>query len=159
MTNSAGPKGGRATTPEENKEIVRRVVTDGVNAHNLKVFREMLAPDYARHSQATTEAPEIRGVDAMEEFLKASFTAFPDWHETIELMIAEGDKVAYITTGTGTHAGPMGDIPPTGKRIEVTNYAVQRIENGRIAETWIGWDNLAAFIQLGLFPPPTAGGK
>jgi len=28
-------------------------------------------------------------------------------------MIAEGDKLAYITTDTGTHAGPMGDIPPT----------------------------------------------
>ena len=159
MKNAPDQERGAATTPEENKEIVRRVMTDGVNAHNLDVFRQMLAPDYARHSQATTETPEIRGVDTMEEFLKASFTTFPDWHETIELMIAEGDKVAYITTGTGTHAGPMGDIPPTGKRIEVTNYTVQRIENGRIAETWIGWDNLAALVQLGLFPPPGTSGK
>jgi len=159
MKDAAESAGGRATTPEQNKKIVRRVMTDGVNAHNLQVFREILAPDYARHSQATTETPEIRGVDAMEEFLKASFTTFPDWHETIELMIAEGDKVAYITTGTGTHAGPMGDIPPTGKTIEVTNYTVQRIKNGKIAETWIGWENLAALVQLGLFPQPAAGGK
>jgi len=159
MKNAAEPEGGRATTPEENKEIVCRVMTEGVNGHNLQVFREMLAPDYARHSQATTEMPEIRGVDAMEQFLKASFTTFPDWHETIKLMIAEGDKVAYITTGTGTHAGPIGGIPPTGKTIEVTNFTVQRIENGKIAETWIGWDNLAALVQLGLFPPPGAGGK
>jgi steroid delta-isomerase-like uncharacterized protein len=159
MSNPAGQNNGATTTPEENKELVRRVVTEGVNAHDLEVFREMLASDYARHSQATTEMPEIRGVAAMQEFLKANFTAFPDWHEKIELMIAEGDKVAYITTGTGTHTGPMGDIPPTGKMVEITNYIIQRIENGKIAETWIGWDNLAALVQLGLFPPPGAGGK
>jgi C-1 hydroxylase len=152
MKNPSGPA--RVTTLEENKAIVRRAVTEGVNAHNLEIFRELLTPDYARHSQATTEAPEIRGIDAMEQFLKANFTAFPDWHETIELMIAEGDKVAYITTGTATHTGPLGDIPPTGKTVELTNYIVQRIENGKIAETWIGWDNLAALAQLGLFPPP-----
>lgn len=147
------------TTPEQNKEIVRRAIAEGVNAGNLEVFRAMLAPDYARHSQATTEMPEIRGVEAMLEFLEASFTTFPDWHEEIELMIAEGDKVAYVTTGTGTQTGPMGDIPPTGKKVEITNYIVQRIENGKIAETWIGWDNLAALVQLGLFPPPDAGGE
>lgn len=146
-------------TLEENKEIVRRAVNEGVNTGNLEVFREMLASDYARHSQATTEMPEIRGIEAMLTFLQTHFTAFPDWREEIELMIAEDDKVAYITTGTGTHTGPMGDIPPTGKQIEVVNYVVQRIENGKIAETWVGWDNLAVLTQLGLFPPPEANSK
>lgn len=146
----------RTTTPEENKEIVRRVVVEGVNTGNLEIFREMLAPDYARHSQATTGMEEIRGIEAMMNFLQAHFTAFPDWHEEINLMIAEDDKVAYITTGTGTHTGPMGGTPPTGKSMEVVNYIVQRIENGKIAETWIGWDNLTVLLQLGL-PPPSAG--
>lgn len=159
MKNPAGQNRGATMTPEENKELVRRIITEGVNAHDLEVFREMLASDYARHSQATTEMPEIRGVEAMQEFLKANFTAFPDWHEKIELMIAEDDKVAYITTGTGTDRGPMGDIPPTGKMVEITNYIIQRIENGKIAETWIGWDNLAALVQLGILPSLGAGGK
>lgn len=147
------------TTPEENKEIIRRVMAEGVNTGNLEVFREMLAPDYARHSQATTGMEEIRGIDAMLNFLQAHFTAFPDWHEEIDLMIAEGDKVAYITTGTGTHTGPMGDIPATGKPVEVVNYILQRIEGGKIAETWVGWDNLAVLAQLGLFPSPSGDGE
>jgi len=139
-------------TVEENKQLVRRVVSEGVNEADLDAFRTHLAPDYARHSQATTDMPEIRGIDEMLEFLRVNFTAFPDWHEEIELMIGEGDIVAYITTGTATHTGPFGDIPPTGKRIEVTNYVLQRIEEGKIAETWIGWDNLAVMRQLGLLP-------
>ncbi len=144
------------TTPEENKALIRQIVNEGVNTGNLEVFRELLAPNYARHSQATTEMPELHGLEPMLAFLQATFTAFPDWHEEIELMIAEGDKVAYITTGTGTHTGPMGDIPPTGKQVKVVNYIVQCIENGKIAETWVGWDNLAVLAQLGLFPPPGA---
>ncbi len=102
---------------------------------------------------------EIRGVEAMLNFLQVRFTAFPDWHEEIDLMIAEGDKVAYITTGTGTHTGPMGNVPPTGKPVEVVSYIVQRIENGKIAETWVGWDNLAVLSQLGLFPSPSSDGE
>jgi len=141
---------------EANKKLIRRVVTEGVNTGDLEVFRNMLASDYSRHSQATTEMPEIRGVEAMLNFLKVQYAAFPDYHEKIELMIAEGDKVAYITTGIGTHTGPLGEIPATGKKMEVVNYVVQRIENGKIAETWIGWDNMAALLQLGLIPPPGA---
>ena len=142
------------TTPAENKEIIRRVTAEAVNKGNLEAFRQMLAPDYARHSQATTGMEEIRGVDAMLNFLQTHFAAFPDWHEEIDLMIAEGDKVAYITTGRGTHTGPMGTIPATGKAATAITYVVQRIANGKIAETWVGWDNLALLSQLGLWPPP-----
>lgn len=150
------------TTPEENKRIVRQVTAEGINAGNLDVVRQALAPDYARHSQATTEMPEIRGVEAMLDFLKAHFTAFPDWSEEIELMVAEGDKVAYITTGTGTHTGPMGEVAPTGRTVSVVSYVVQRLEDGRIAETWSGWDNLAILsqlAQLGLLPAPETDGR
>lgn len=142
-----------STSTEANKQLVRRVIDSAVNTGDLDAFRAILTPDYARHSQSTTEMPEIRGVDQMLAFLEANFTAFPDWHEEIELMIAEGDKVALITTGTGTHEGPMGDIPATGRSMRITNHLVHRIADGKIAETWIVWDNLAAMAQLGLMPP------
>lgn len=154
LTGGATQAGGAAMDrTEANKELVRRVM-DNVNRGNLEALREALAPDYVRHSQATTMAPEIRGRDQMMEFFEATFSAFPDWHERIELMVAEGDKVAYITTGTGTHEGAFGDVPATGKRVEITNFIVQRIEDGKIVETWTGWDNLAFLKQIGLFPPP-----
>ena len=71
-------------------------------------------------------------------------------------MLAEGDKVAYITTGTGTHTGPMGDTPPTGKKVEVVTYVIQRLVDDKIAETWVGWDNVAILGQLGLLPTSEA---
>lgn len=139
---------------ESNKDIVRRIVAEGVNAANLEVFRAAISPDYVRHSQASTGMEEIRGEEAFLEFLQWNYTAFPDWHEEIEVILAEGDLVAYVTTGTGTHVGPMGDVPPTGRQIRLTNFVVHRFVGGKIAESWVGWDNLAALRQLGLFPFP-----
>lgn len=31
---------------------------------------------------------------------------------------------------------------------------VVRFEDGKIAEWWVTWDNLAGLTQLGHFPPP-----
>lgn len=69
-------------------------------------------------------------------------------------MIAEGDLVAFYATYTGTQTGQMGPFPPTGKEMSVDCFGYHRIENGKIAETWVTWDNLAGLTQLGLFPPP-----
>jgi len=30
---------------------------------------------------------------------------------------------------------------------------IQRIEDGKVAETWISWDNVTMLMQLGYFPP------
>ena len=58
------------------------------------------------------------------------FKDFPDFHRTIEDMIAEGDKVwvRYETTGT----------PLSGTKIEVTSINIHRIVNGKIVEGWGG---------------------
>jgi predicted ester cyclase len=149
----AQAKGKTMSLEETNKAAIRRIIEDAVNTGDLAALRAALAPGYRRHSQATLDSPEIEGPDQMVEFVRAHLTAFPDWHEEIELMIAEGDKVALVTRGTGTQTGPMGDIPATGRRIEVMNYIIQRFENEKVAETWIGWDNLSVLMQLGLYPP------
>ncbi len=80
--------------------------------------------------------------------------SFPDQRVTIQKLIAEGDEVAGLATYTGTHAGPIGEFPATGRSVESTFLAFFRIEAGRIAELWVEWDNVAMLTQLGLFPPP-----
>jgi predicted ester cyclase len=62
--------------------------------------------------------------------------------------------VAYISTMTGVHTGSLGDLPATGKEFTLVNIIMQRLENGKIVETWVSWDNLAFLTQIGAFPPP-----
>jgi predicted ester cyclase len=138
---------------EKNKEIIRYVMEEGVNKQNLDVFDEILDENYVRNCQAMPSGfQEIKGIKAMKDFLSQHFIAFPDWNEEILFMIAEGDKVAYISRGTGTQTGPMGAIPATEKFVSIDNYIIQRLEKGKIVESWVSWDNVYFLNQLGLLP-------
>ena len=77
----------------------------------------------------------------------------PEYTDTISQMIADHDKVAYVSTMTGVQTGPMGDLTATGREFTLVNIIIQRLENGKVVETWVSWDNVAFLSQLGLFPP------
>lgn len=143
------------STEEQNKQVVRYITEEGVNKQNPDKWDEVLTADYVRHCEAMPpELQEIRDIETMKGFLKEHFAAFPDWHESIDLILAEGDKVAYITTGTDTQTGAMGPLPASNKQCNVKTFIVHRFEDGKIAESWVSWDNVAFLTQLGHFPPP-----
>jgi steroid delta-isomerase-like uncharacterized protein len=138
----------------ENKALVRRIHEE-VSKGNLGIFDEVLSPDYIRHCQAMPPGfQELHGTEQFKNFINDFLTAVPDCQDKVEFVIAEGDMVAYVTTMTGTQTGPMGDLPASGKDFKLTNIVIHRIENGKVAETWVSWDNVAMLTQLGFFPPP-----
>jgi len=141
----------------QNKKIVKEVYEKGINAHNIEYLNSILADDYTRHSQSSPPGmQEITNKETFLQFVKTHFNAFPDWKEKIEFMIAEGDKVAFLTTGTGTNTGELGGMAPMGKSVKIQNLVIHRInENNQIAETWVLWDNVAFLSQLGLYPSAT----
>ena len=75
--------------------------------------------------------------------------AFPDWHETIEDIIAEGDKVWVFLTYSGTHKGEFMGLAPTGNRVETKAVDIYRVVNGKLAEYWTVTDKLNIFKQVG----------
>ncbi len=64
-------------------------------------------------------------------------------------MLGEGDKVVTRWRGRGTHRGPFRGIPATGKKIEVSGIAIDRVVNGKRVEGWVEWDMLGLLQQLG----------
>lgn len=138
---------------EANKATLRRVYARLAEG-DIDGFVAELSPDYRRHCQAMPPgSEEIRGREAMAEFLRANGATFPDYTEEIEWMVGEGDFVAWRSRGRGTMTGPMGPFPPTGKTMELVIIGMHRFEDGKVAESWTSWDNLAALTQLGLAPP------
>lgn len=75
--------------------------------------------------------------------------SFPDWHEHIEDIIAEGDKVAIRFTSRGTHKEEFQGIPPTGKQVTVSEVAIYRIADWKIVEKWGFPDIVGLLRQLG----------
>ena len=137
---------------EANKDIVRRF-GEAVNNNNYEALDDIVSANFIRHSQATPEV-KIRSLEEFKQFGKISSESIPDMKGTIEMMIAEGDFVAIYATFIGTQKGSMGPFPASNKKMESKTMAIFRLENGKIAELWIEWDNLATLFQLGHFPPP-----
>jgi len=137
---------------EANKKLIEQF-TEATNAQNWDAFHDLLTEDFKRHCQAT---PDVQ-VNSVDEFIKLqeSFvSSMPDQKITTKMLLAEGDKVAAYAIYSGTLTGPMGEFPATGKTAELNFITIFRIEEGKIAELWVEWDNMAMLSQLGLFPPP-----
>ena len=133
---------------EQNQDVLRRVIEEGFNKGNYDALDALFASDYVEYQFGLK--PTLPGLKEDIQFLR---TAFPDFHLTIEDMVAEDDKVWIRMTARGTNRGPfMG--PPTGKSMTITVFDVCRFENGKIVEHWGVPDRFAVMAQLGLLPRP-----
>jgi predicted ester cyclase len=71
-------------------------------------------------------------LEGLKQFARNLFSAFPDWHVTINDMVIEGDKVAVYWTGRGTHQGEWEGIAPTGRNISVDGIDIEYLSEGKI---------------------------
>ena len=128
---------------EENKAIVRKMF-EAFNKQDLALLDELIAPDYVDHPR------QLRGLESYKQHLTMFYKSFPDSHETIEDIIAEGDKVCIRVKGTGTHTGEYRGLAPTGKKITWEAVSIWRIVDGKIIEMWAVADELDILKQLGV---------
>jgi predicted ester cyclase len=91
----------------------------------------------------------------LRDYLIAEYATFPDACETIDFLVAEGDRVAVHSHCHGTQTGQMGPFPASGRTLSADFISIYRIADGRIAEAWAEWDSLAGLIQLGHVAPPS----
>jgi predicted ester cyclase len=138
---------------EENKALVRRWIEaynhhfslDSVNEFTQAFsdsVNEFLAPDYIDHTNHV-------GPEGLKQLFTIAFKAFTDYHETIEDIIAEGDKVWVRIKATGTNTSKWMGFDPTGKKITAKNVDTYRISHGKLAEYWSVHDQLDFLKQLG----------
>jgi predicted ester cyclase len=136
----------KATTVEQNKEILRRHVEEIWNKGNLDVADELF------HPQAITpNAPQLPpGPAGCKVAAKMFRDAFPDYHMTIEDIIGEEDRVVARYRQTGTHKGELFGIPPTGKEVDFEEIALLKFADGKIIVSWFQTDLLKMMSQLGI---------
>lgn len=137
--------------PKGASEIARWFVEDAWNKGDLRLSDKMFAPGVVLHFRATARALSPEAGTAIVNNWR---TGFPDFHFRLEEMIVEGNKVALRIPFTGTHLGTFWGLEPTGKKIEVTETLILRIEDGKIAEMWEDYDEYGMRIQLGLLKAP-----
>lgn len=134
---------------EEMKAMVDRA-EELWNTGDLAIADEIYAADFVNHDPG---APDVVNLESYKGFIAAVRAGMPDFHVTMEDMIAEGDEVAGRWTAHGTHEAELVGIPPTGKEATWTGMTIYRFAGGKIAEAWWSRDMLSLLIQLGVIPP------
>ena len=121
----------------ENEAVVRRFYEELWNRWRLELSGEILAQDLRfRGSLGTVCA----GPEEFERYVETVRGAFPDWHNRVDELLAGGDRVAARLTWSGTHRGRLGELEPTGARVEYPGAAFFRLAGGRIEEAWVVGD-------------------
>src|SRR6266487_745891 len=136
------------------RDVVRRV-EEAWAANDLSVIDELIAPDLISHDALPGTPPGREGAKAAHQ---ASISAFPDRRMTIESIVADGDRVAVLTTMRGTNTGglPFLGVPANGRSVEIESMSFYRVENGRVVEHWGLNDAMRLMMQLGATPPAPA---
>jgi predicted ester cyclase len=132
---------------EQNKAIMRRMIEEIWNQGNMMTARELFHEDH--YSPSAPDLP--KGPESVIMLATMFRSAMPDYHMTIDLLMADEHKVVGRFTQTGTHNGAaleMFGIEPSGRHAEWTEIGVLEIENGKIVRSWYEADMLSMISQL-----------
>lgn len=127
-----------------------RTWIEGLNRQDVLAADRAFAPDCVIHINGSPE-PNL-SLSGFKEMIGGLLGAFPDLRITVEDQIVAGDKVATRWTAEGTNSGPLGTVPATGRRIKISGLILDRVVDGKVAERWEQWDQMAMLQQLGLAP-------
>ncbi len=119
------------------------------NKGDLSRIPEIYDEAFIAHMPKGWERSEFVGHDGVRDAIERIRSAFPDWHEKVENMIVERDKVVTRYVSTGTHSGSFIGIPETGRCVSIDEISIYRIAGDRVAEQWCLTDDLTLARQLG----------
>lgn len=136
-------------TGESNARAVRRWFTEGWTGR-LDLADEIFSPILRTNGI-------LVGTDGPKRNNRMRLEGFPDLRVIIDDLIVADDRCIVRLTWTGTHTGPFGGVPPTGKTVQVHGIAIWRFAEGRVTEIWSMQDQFSLFHQIGAIPPEIAG--
>jgi predicted ester cyclase len=88
------------------------------------------------------------GIKGIKSEVASQRTAFPDWNEKVDDIIAEGDRVVIRFTSSGSQRGAFAGIAPTGRKVTIHEAAIYRVADGKIVEQWGFPDSQSLMQQL-----------
>lgn len=133
---------------EDNVATVHRAIYELYNRGNLAVMDELFTPKYVGHQLGSGEL--FKGLAEAKEHVMKARRAFPDLYLVVDDMIVEGNKVVACWTARGTQRGEYQGVAPTNEEVTVKGLTMYRLHDGRIAESWTGWDRYGLLEQIGV---------
>jgi len=140
---------------EENKKIILRYYNELLNAGKETSIDTILSSEV--ECALWSEAEPLYGSENFKKQLERTRAAIPDWHFTLNELVAQGTTVVSQWTASGTHTGeqldlPTGTFPASGKKFQITGMHWFRIIDGKILQIRSNEDTIGMCAQLGALP-------
>ena len=132
-----------------NRDLSNRFIEEVINGRKLSLIDETVAEDFV---YIDSTIGTVKGRDSLKEMLTRMFSSFPDLVWTVEQYISEGDTIVTHYSVTGTQDGEYRSIPAMHKKITVQGVSINKIIDGKLAETRMLRDDLGLMRQLGVIP-------
>jgi predicted ester cyclase len=135
--------------PERDTARLLRLVTEEIWwRRRYELVNELISEDFVDH----VEMPELEGTGRARYLASVGLVhnAFSDYHEEIELIVANEDNAVSYARITGTHDGNLMGLPPTGRKVDFRSMGILRFADGQVVERWGLGDSLTQMQQLGL---------
>lgn len=129
-----------------NREVVNELIEQAINRQNFDVVDRLLADDIVEHDehQAKGVSPKQAFIDSVRSFDRA----FPGGRMYVDGQVTQGDIVVTRWHSRATHGGEFMGIPATGKAICMTGMFYDRLDGGKLKETWAVLDLFGLMQQL-----------
>jgi predicted ester cyclase len=127
-------------------EFVRR----WLDSYNNRTFpiEDLYTPD----ATLTEGGPTMYGPDEIRAYFSGYVTAFPDGRNELVNAVESTHGIVIEARFTGTNTGPMGQTPPTGKRVDWPFVVVFDMQDGKVRAHRGYGDQVRLLTQLGLMP-------
>ena len=162
MTTPTTPQAGRATADADPAAVAGAYVTMW-NERDYSAIQSLVSETFVMYDPAVPAAGvpgpkgEAHGREGLRQFMELLTTAFPDFDIAILDTLAGEDLAMYEVRLTMTHEGPLGGVPPTGRRVDIRGASILRLEDGFVAEHRFHTNMRDSAEQLGLTFPTVIG--
>jgi steroid delta-isomerase-like uncharacterized protein len=136
-------------------QAVAATFVEAFNAHDEDRIRELNAEN------AVFEGPgdvRLEGREATTAYAMSWLSAFGDARTDVHNEIVAGEWVVQEFVFSGTHTGPLqtpaGEIPATNRHLRGRGVQIVRVEDGKVVDTRLYFDQVDVLTQLGLMPEP-----
>ena len=119
-------------TRVECEALLRRITEEIWNDRRLELVDELIADDFVDH--IAMPGLEGTGRNRYRASVQLMHTAFSDYHEEIEFVVADDERAVSYVRLTGIHDGELMGVPPTGRAVDVRAMGILRFADGQAVE-------------------------
>lgn len=136
---------------DRNRATVARFLagTHSPDIDDVEVIDETVVPHIVCHGFPGFPDGEFADRESYKAFFRIFRQSFSDMDFETVRTIATEDFVSAHWVIHATHSGEFRGIAPDGARVVFDGVALYRMEDGRIAETWLSINEPLLVSQLG----------